>query len=136
MFPYPHGNSPAIDGIRQELHVADAVVMPLLADDGVLGVATARWAAGETPAGDDAAERADRLLGCFDESFRLEAGEIRIGIRVGIAVHADGDAVAEKLLRTADADLYPNKHLRRAQRRSGRTGRSGATSGSPRDGAA
>jgi predicted signal transduction protein with EAL and GGDEF domain len=72
---------------------------------------------------DDAAERADRLLGCFDEPFRLEAGDIRIGTSVGIAVHADGDAVADKLPRTADADMYRNKHLRRAQRRSGRHGR-------------
>jgi diguanylate cyclase (GGDEF)-like protein len=232
------GNSGAVEGILQELRLADAVVMPLAADDGVLGVVTASWSAGEAPAlrgdvlarvrgvadqastalqkarlleavnhrashdaltglpnrvlflerlqaalaaqaagehvavlfcdldgfkgindtlghaagdellgqvaerlrgsvrphdtvgrlsgdefavvlpgvtGDeDAAALADRLLGCFDAPFRLEAGEVRIGTSVGVAVQADGTAVAEQLLRTADADMYRDKHSRRA----------------------
>jgi diguanylate cyclase (GGDEF)-like protein len=237
------GNSPVVEGILRELRLADAVLMPLVADNGVIGVATASWAAGEVPAllgdvlarlrgvadqastalqkarlleavrhrashdaltglpnrvlflerlqaafaameprervavlfcdldgfkevndtlghaagdellrqvaerlrasvrpddtvgrlsgdefavilpgvadDDDAAALADRLLGCFDESFPLEAGGVRIGTSVGIAVHGDGDTSAEQLLRTADADMYRNKHLRRAERMSG-----------------
>jgi diguanylate cyclase (GGDEF)-like protein len=70
-------------------------------------------------AGDDAAAAlADRLRGCFDAPFPLEAGGVRIGASVGTAVQADGDVVAEQLLRTADADMYRNKHLRRARRTS------------------
>jgi len=60
--------------------------------------------------GDDAAALAERLVGCFDEPFRLEAGEVRIGTSVGMALHVDGNAGAEQLLRTADADMYRNKH--------------------------
>jgi diguanylate cyclase (GGDEF)-like protein len=235
-----HGNSPAVEGVLQELRLADAVVMPLVADDRVLGVATASWGAGETPAllddvlarlrgaadqastalqkarlleavghrashdaltglpnrglflerlqaalaatgaeeqlavlfcdldrfkevndtlghaagdellrqvaerlrasvrpddtvarlsgdefavilrgvagGDDAAALADRLLCCFDEPFRLEAGDVRIGGSVGVAMHADGNVMAEQLLRTADADMYRNKHRGRMVR--------------------
>jgi diguanylate cyclase (GGDEF)-like protein len=231
------GNSPAVEGLLQELRLADAVVVPLVADDEVLGIATASWGAAETPAllddvltrlrgvadqastalqkarlleavrhrashdaltglpnrvlflerlqaalaatgaeehvavlfcdldgfkavndtlghaagdellryvaerlrasvrpedtvgrlsgdefavllpgvtgRDDAAGLAGRLLGCFDEPFRLEAGDVRIGTSVGMAVHTDAIGTAEELLRTADADMYRNKHLRR-----------------------
>jgi GGDEF domain-containing protein len=37
---------------------------------------------------------------------------------VGVAVHAGGDVVAEQLLRTADAAMYRDKHVRRARRES------------------
>jgi GGDEF domain-containing protein len=67
---------------------------------------------------EEAAALADRLLGCFDEPFLLDAGRIRIGTSVGVAVHAGGDVVAEQLLRTADADMYRDKHVRRARRTS------------------
>jgi diguanylate cyclase (GGDEF)-like protein len=244
-----HGSSPTDDGLLHELRLADAVVMPLVADEGVLGVVTASWEAGEVPvlrddvlarlrgvadqasmalqkarlldamnhrashdaltglpnrvlflerlqealgargpeehvavlfcdldgfkevndtlghaAGDellgqvaerlrasvrpndtvgrlsgdefavvlpgvaghdDAAALTGRLLGCFDEPFRLEAGDIRIGTSVGVAVQADGIAVAEQLLRTADADMYRDKHSRRSLRGRSRRHRSG-----------
>jgi diguanylate cyclase (GGDEF)-like protein len=235
-----HGNSPSVEGLLQELGLADALVVPLVADDEVLGVATASWGAAETPAllddvlarlrgvadqastalqkarlleavrhrashdpltglpnrvlllerlqaalwgkdaeeqvavlfcdldgfkqindtlghaagdellrqvagrlraavrahdtvgrlsGDefavilpgvtgehDAAALAGQVLGCFDDLFPLEAGGVRIGTSVGIALHAGADGVAETLLRTADADMYRNKHARRARR--------------------
>jgi diguanylate cyclase (GGDEF)-like protein len=44
-----HGNSTAVEGLLRELRLADAVVVPLVADDGVLGIATAGWGAAETP---------------------------------------------------------------------------------------
>jgi diguanylate cyclase (GGDEF)-like protein len=238
-----HGSSPAVEGLLHELRLTNAVVVPLVADDGVLGIATASWGATEAPAllddvlarlrgvadqastalqkarlleavhhrashdaltglpnrvlflerlqaalarreegehaavlfcdldgfkevndslghaagdellrqvaerlrtsvrpedtvgrlsgdefavvlpglagDDDAATLADRLLGCFDAPFPLEAGDVRIGSSVGMAVQADGKAAAEELLRTADADMYRNKHLRRVRRTSG-----------------
>ncbi|WP_245159609.1 sensor domain-containing diguanylate cyclase [Blastococcus sp. CT_GayMR19] len=248
-----HGNSPAVEGLLRDLRLADAVVMPLVADGGILGVATASWEAGESPAllgdvlarlrgvadqastalqkarlleavrhqashdaltglpnrvlfleqleaalarteagehvavlfcdldgfkevndtvghaagdellqqvaerlrasvrpddtvgrlsgdefavilpgvagDDDAAALAGRLLGCFDEPFPLEAGDVRIGSSVGVAVHAGGDVVAEQLLRTADAAMYRDKNVRRARRASehGRGGGHGVT---------
>jgi diguanylate cyclase (GGDEF)-like protein len=67
---------------------------------------------------DDAAALVDRLLECFDAPFPLEAGDVRIGTSVGVAVHAGGDVPAEQLLRTADADMYRDKHVRRARRTS------------------
>ncbi len=236
------GDSPAVQDLLHELRLADAVVMPLVADDGVLGVAAASWGAGQTPAllgdvltrlrgvayqastalqkarlleavrhqashdaltglpnrvlflerlqaalagtaagehvavlfcdldgfkevndtlghaagdellrqvadrlratvrpgdtvgrlsgdefavilpgvtgDDDAAALADRVLGCFDEAFPLEAGGVRIGTSVGVAVQAGGDVSAERLLRTADEDMYRDKHGRRAHRTS------------------
>jgi GGDEF domain-containing protein len=71
---------------------------------------------------DDAAALADRLLECFDEPFALEAGDVRIGSSVGVALHAGGVVEAEQLLRTADADMYRDKHVRRARRASDRGG--------------
>jgi diguanylate cyclase (GGDEF)-like protein len=61
-----HGNSAAVGDLLSELGLADAVVMPLVADDGVLGVATASWGAGEAPAllGDVLA----RLRGVADQA--------------------------------------------------------------------
>ncbi|NYJ05138.1 diguanylate cyclase domain-containing protein [Petropleomorpha daqingensis] len=53
---------------------------------------------------------ARRVLACFDEPFRLEGREVRIGTSVGVAVHANGDGGPELLLRRADAAMYADKH--------------------------
>ena len=74
------GSSPAVEGLLQDLGLADAVVVPLVAGDGVLGVATASWATGETPAllGDVLA----RLLGVADQaSMALQKARLLEAVR-------------------------------------------------------
>jgi diguanylate cyclase (GGDEF)-like protein len=53
---------------------------------------------------------ARRVFGCFDEPFRLEGRDVRIGTSVGVAVHTGGDGCPDLLLREADAAMYENKH--------------------------
>jgi diguanylate cyclase (GGDEF)-like protein len=59
---------------------------------------------------DGAHSLAGRVLGCFDEPFRLEGRDVRIGTSVGVAVHARGEGGPELLLRRADAAMYADKH--------------------------
>ncbi|WP_448626510.1 diguanylate cyclase domain-containing protein [Geodermatophilus sp. URMC 64] len=66
-----------------------------------------------SPAGADSLAR--RVLHCFDEPFRLEGRDVRIGTSVGVAVHRDGDGGPEQLLRRADAAMYEDKHRDRGQ---------------------
>ncbi|RBY81660.1 GGDEF domain-containing protein [Geodermatophilus sp. TF02-6] len=54
-----------------------------------------------------------RVLGCFDQTFRLDGSEIRVGTSIGVAVHGGPEGSADALLRTADAEMYRHKHLRR-----------------------
>jgi diguanylate cyclase (GGDEF)-like protein len=56
---------------------------------------------------------ARRVLGCFDQSFRLEGRDVRVGTSVGVAVHAGGDGGPDLLLREADAAMYAAKHRER-----------------------
>jgi diguanylate cyclase (GGDEF)-like protein len=58
---------------------------------------------------------ARRVFACFDEPFRLEGQDVRIGTSVGVAVHADGDGGPALLLRRADAAMYADKHRDRAR---------------------
>jgi len=58
---------------------------------------------------------ARRVLACFDEPFRLEGREVRVGTSVGIAVHAGEDGGPDLLLRRADAAMYADKHRDRAR---------------------
>jgi len=53
---------------------------------------------------------ADRVLRSFDEPFRLEGRDVRIGTSVGVVVHPGGPATAEQLLRSADTAMYADKH--------------------------
>jgi diguanylate cyclase (GGDEF)-like protein len=62
---------------------------------------------------DDVTSLVDGVRSCFDEPFRIEGGDVRIGTSVGVAVRADGDGDAEQLLRAADAAMYRNKHRER-----------------------
>lgn len=55
----------------------------------------------------DAQRLADRVIGCFDEPFRLEGRDVAVRTSVGVAIHDDGDA--EQLLRAADAAMYRHK---------------------------
>ena len=57
----------------------------------------------------------DRALACFDEPFRLEGQDVRIGTSVGVAVQTDGDDEAEHLLRKADVAMYQHKNRERTQ---------------------
>jgi diguanylate cyclase (GGDEF)-like protein len=59
---------------------------------------------------------ADRVLRCFDEPFRLEGRDVRIGTSVGVVVHPGGETTAEQLLRSADAAMYEDKHRGRNAR--------------------
>ena len=52
---------------------------------------------------------ARRVLACFDEPFRLEGRDVRIGTSVGVAVHAGSDGGPDVLLRRADAAMYADK---------------------------
>jgi diguanylate cyclase (GGDEF)-like protein len=57
---------------------------------------------------------AARVLRCFDEPFRLEGRDVRIGTSVGVVVHPGGETSAEQLLRSADAAMYEDKHRDRS----------------------
>src|SRR4051794_10095213 len=65
------------------------------------------------PSWEGADSLARRVLGCFDEPFRLEGRDVRIGTSVGIAVHTAGEGGADLLLRRADAAMYADKHRER-----------------------
>jgi diguanylate cyclase (GGDEF)-like protein len=58
----------------------------------------------------DARRAAERVIGCFVETFRLEGTEVTVGTSVGIAVH-DGVTArsAAELLREADTAMYRHK---------------------------
>ncbi|SNR36788.1 sensor domain-containing diguanylate cyclase [Blastococcus mobilis] len=60
---------------------------------------------------DDAHRLAERVAGCFTESFRLEGADVTVGTSVGVAVHrgGDGERTAGQLLREADAAMYRHK---------------------------
>jgi diguanylate cyclase (GGDEF)-like protein len=58
---------------------------------------------------EDADRVVARVLGCFDEPFRLEGVAVAVGTSVGVAVHAGGSGGADALLRASDADMYRHK---------------------------
>ncbi|SET87091.1 diguanylate cyclase (GGDEF) domain-containing protein [Geodermatophilus poikilotrophus] len=58
---------------------------------------------------EDADRVVARVLGCFDEPFRLEGTAVAVGTSVGVAVHAGGQGGADTLLRASDADMYRHK---------------------------
>ncbi|WP_116450779.1 diguanylate cyclase domain-containing protein [Blastococcus litoris] len=69
----------------------------------------------------DAHGLADRVTGCFVESFRLEGTDVAVGTSVGVAVHGgDGDRTADQLLREADAAMYRHKQRTRPGARTAR----------------
>jgi diguanylate cyclase (GGDEF)-like protein len=64
---------------------------------------------------EDAAGLAGRITECFDEPFRLDGTDVRIGTSVGLsATRAGGGRTADELLRKADAAMYRHKQRRRA----------------------
>jgi diguanylate cyclase (GGDEF)-like protein len=70
---------------------------------------------------DDARGLADRVSGCFAETFRLEGTDVAVGTSVGVAVQDPADeGSAEQLLREADAAMYRHKQR---ERRTVRTSR-------------
>jgi diguanylate cyclase (GGDEF)-like protein len=70
----------------------------------------------------DAHGLAERVTGCFTESFRLEGIDVAVGTSVGVAVHpgGDGERTAEQLLREADEAMY--RHKQRGRRGARTTG--------------
>ena len=62
---------------------------------------------------EDAGRVVDRVLGCFDQPFRLEGTSIAVGNSVGAAVHSGPGGSADALLRAADAEMYRHKHAGR-----------------------
>ncbi|MGY1705159.1 diguanylate cyclase domain-containing protein [Geodermatophilus sp. SYSU D00697] len=62
---------------------------------------------------EDADRVVARVLGCFDETFRLEGTAVAVGTSVGVAVHSGEWGVADDLLRAADAAMYRHKHADR-----------------------
>jgi diguanylate cyclase (GGDEF)-like protein len=68
----------------------------------------------------DARSLADRVSGCFAESFRLDGTVVTVGTSVGVAVHDPAsDGTAEQLLREADAAMYRHKEGGRGTVRAG-----------------
>ncbi len=59
---------------------------------------------------EDSRALVDRVLACFDETFRLEGRDVRIGTSVGVAVRTEADGAPEQLLRKADVAMYEHKH--------------------------
>jgi diguanylate cyclase (GGDEF)-like protein len=58
----------------------------------------------------DAHGLAERVVGCFEEPFRLEGTDVAVGTSAGVAVLGDeDDRTAEQLLRAADAAMYRHK---------------------------
>ncbi|HEX2074253.1 MAG TPA: GGDEF domain-containing protein [Geodermatophilus sp.] len=51
-----------------------------------------------------------RVLGCFDQPFRLEGVPVPVGTSVGVAVHTGEWGDAGRLLREADAAMYRHKN--------------------------
>jgi diguanylate cyclase (GGDEF)-like protein len=67
----------------------------------------------------DARRLADRVSGCFAESFRLDGTEVTVGTSVGVAVHDPASGrTGEQLLREADAAMYRHKEDGRGSVRS------------------
>ncbi|MGY1642187.1 diguanylate cyclase domain-containing protein [Geodermatophilus sp. SYSU D00703] len=63
---------------------------------------------------EDADRVVARVLGCFDETFRLEGTAVAVGTSVGVAVHSGEWGVADDLLRAADSAMYRHKHAGRS----------------------
>ncbi|MGY1635879.1 diguanylate cyclase domain-containing protein [Geodermatophilus sp. SYSU D00742] len=64
---------------------------------------------------EDADRVVARVLGCFDETFRLEGRQVVVGTSVGVAVHSGERGRPDALLRAADAAMYQDKHAGRAR---------------------
>jgi diguanylate cyclase (GGDEF)-like protein len=62
---------------------------------------------------EDADRVVARVLGCFDETFRLDGAQVAVGTSVGVAVHSGEWGRADALLRAADAAMYRVKHAGR-----------------------
>jgi diguanylate cyclase (GGDEF)-like protein len=60
-------------------------------------------------------EVAHRVVGCFDEPFRIEGRQLRVTTSVGVAVHEGADGRPDWLLRAADAAMYVAKRRGRNQ---------------------
>jgi diguanylate cyclase (GGDEF)-like protein len=58
---------------------------------------------------------ARRVVGCFQEPFRIEGRQLRVTTSVGVAVHLGPDGRGDRLLRAADAAMYEAKHRGRNQ---------------------
>jgi diguanylate cyclase (GGDEF)-like protein len=66
----------------------------------------------------DAERLAERVVGCFDEPFRLEGREVSAGTSVGVAVHTGAQSTADELIRAADTAMYRHKQRGRGTARS------------------
>ncbi|MGK5114315.1 MULTISPECIES: diguanylate cyclase domain-containing protein [unclassified Geodermatophilus] len=62
---------------------------------------------------EDADRVVARVLGCFDETFRLDRTDAAVGTSIGVAVHSGEWGTADVLLRAADAAMYRHKHVGR-----------------------
>jgi diguanylate cyclase (GGDEF)-like protein len=60
-------------------------------------------------------EVARRVVGCFDEPFRIEGRQLRVTTSVGVAVHVGPDGRGDWLLRAADTAMYTAKRRGRNQ---------------------
>jgi diguanylate cyclase (GGDEF)-like protein len=60
-------------------------------------------------------EIARRVVGCFDEPFRIEGRQLRVTTSVGVAVHVGPDGRGDWLLRAADGAMYDAKRRGRNQ---------------------
>jgi diguanylate cyclase (GGDEF)-like protein len=67
-------------------------------------------------ASEDAAETvAEAVVACFERPFVVEGNLLDVTASVGVALHWDGTATADTLLRRADAAMYEAKHSGRAR---------------------
>jgi diguanylate cyclase (GGDEF)-like protein len=64
---------------------------------------------------EDADRVVARVLGCFDETFRLGGTDVSVGAGVAVAAHSGEWGSAEGLLRAADAEVYRLKRADRAR---------------------
>ncbi|MGY1710019.1 diguanylate cyclase domain-containing protein [Geodermatophilus sp. SYSU D00758] len=62
---------------------------------------------------EDADRVVARVLGCFEDTFRLDGVEVAVGTSVGVAVHSGEWGSADALLRRADEAMYRHKHVGR-----------------------
>ena len=60
-------------------------------------------------------EVARRVVGCFDEPFRIEGRQLRVTTSVGVALHVGPDGRGDWLLRAADTAMYIAKRRGRNQ---------------------
>jgi diguanylate cyclase (GGDEF)-like protein len=61
---------------------------------------------------EDADRLAERVLRCFDQTFRVEGRDLAMRTSVGVALHRGVPITADELIRTADGAMYRHKDQR------------------------